>query len=96
MNTIRISVSNTLYQDVQKVASQKGFISIDAFLQDFLQKMTSQKLTENGFTYGFEEAILRSEGEPFVDDVWKTEEDVHRFFVKLKKDIRAEKKNGNH
>lgn len=92
MMTINISLPKTMYEDAKAYLARRGYSSVSELFRDTLRDKLYPRLTENGFTPEFEEAILQSEAEPRrKDKVWRTAEDVDRYFSALKKKIRQSK-----
>lgn len=90
--TINISLPKTMYEDAKAYLTRRGYSSVSELVRDALRDELYPTLTENGFTPEFEEAILQSEAEPRrKDKVWRTAEDIDRYFSALKKKIRESK-----
>ena len=85
MNTINISLPESLYKEARRVVRNKGYSSISELVRDGLRKVIYPQLTENGFTPEFEEAVLRSAQEPVERGIMlETDEDVKKYFKHLK------------
>jgi len=55
------------------------------------------ELTENGFTKEFEDEVLRAAAKPMENDiVLETEEDVHNYFLHLKKPAKSKKHDSSY
>lgn len=86
MTTINISLPTSLYKDIKKTIKERGYSSVSEMVRDAVRRVLYPELTENGFTPEFEEAVLKSAGEPFENDtVLETEKDIHDYFLHLKK-----------
>lgn len=83
--TINISLPKPMYAEAQKTLVVRGYASISELIRDALRRLLYPNLTENGFTPEFEEAVLRSEGQPRKDDfVLETDKDIEDYFLRLK------------
>ena len=87
--TINISLSKNLYEGAKKLKSQHDYSSVSEVIRDALRQLIYKKrITENGFTEEFEDAVLESAKEPIDHSkVWKTEADVNKYFRQLRKKL---------
>lgn len=74
-----------MYKDIKKWVSDHKYSSVSEYFRDLARKsLYSKRITENGFTEEFEDAVLESAKEPIDEsDVWETEEDVNNYFKQL-------------
>ncbi len=91
MTTINISLPTSLYKDIKKTITERGYSSVSELVRDAVRRVLYPELTENGFTPEFEDMVLQA-AKSGVDekDVWETEEDIDRYYANLHK--RLEKK----
>ena len=88
MATVNISLPNNMYSDAKKLLAKRGYASLSELIRDTLRNILYPRLTENGFTPEFEEEVLEAAKEPVEKaKVWKSVEDVERYFKKLKKKV---------
>ncbi len=88
MTTVNISLPSEMYKDIKKTIKERGYSSVSELVRDALRRIVYPGLTENGFTPEFEDAILESAKEPMdKNKIWKTEEDIDRYFAKLHKKL---------
>ena len=93
MKTINISLPKDMLEAAKRTIKRKHYASMSELMRDALRKeLKMQEITENGFTGEFEDEVLRSAAEPDIG-VWETEEDVHRYFEKMRTKIRKKQKN---
>lgn len=91
--TINISLPKSMYEDAKKLIKKRRFSSMSELVRNALRAVLYPRLTENGFTPEFEEQVLKAAAEPIDDSkVWKSEEDIDRFFNKIDKKIAGNKK----
>lgn len=78
-----------MYQEAKKVVARQHYSSVSELVRDALRQLIQKKrITENGFTEEFEDAVLEAKKEPVdYSDVWETEEDVDKYFKKLAKEL---------
>lgn len=94
MTTINISLPKKMYEDVKHAVKAKQYASVSEFMRDALRKILYPEITENGFTKEFEDEVLRISATSSENDtVLEKEEDIHRYFAKLDKEIAQEKIN---
>ena len=73
-----------MYQDARAALRIRGYASISELIRDALRDVLYPRVTENGFTPEFEEAVLRSAAQPFEKDhVLETNNDVDAYFRQL-------------
>lgn len=80
--TINISLPKDMYKDIKKWVSDHKYSSVSEYFRDLARKSLYRKrITENGFTEEFEDAVLESAKEP-IEDAYalETEEDIHNYF----------------
>lgn len=83
--TINISLPKSMYEDAKKALAFRGYTSISELVRDALRDVLYPRVTENGFTPEFEEAVLRSAAEPKNRDyVITTEKELHDYFLRGK------------
>lgn len=90
ITTINISLPKEMYKDVKKFIKKKRYSSVSELMRDALRKELYEEdknaITENGFPVWFEDRALKAEKEPEENDtVLETEEDIHNYFLNLKK-----------
>ena len=86
LNTVNISIPKNLHNDAKKLIANRGYSSLSELIRDALRRMLYQPLTENGFAQSFENEVLLSSASPkSKDEVWKTEEDIKKYFDNLRK-----------
>ncbi len=86
MATINISIPQGMYEDAKKLMVKKRYASISELVRDGLRKIMYPELTENGFTKEFEDEVLRRSALPDDNDIaLETDEDIHNYFLHLKK-----------
>ena len=92
MNTINISLPESMYKDAKQAVKKKGYSSISELVRDGLRRVIYPELTENGFTPEFEDMVLEAAKEP-VDKtkIIKTDEDLENWFAELHKKIEAKR-----
>lgn len=79
-----------MYDDAKKLLVSKRYTSISELIRDSLRKTLYPNITINGFTEEFENEVLAAENEPRNKNlVWKTEEDIDKYFRNLDKKARA-------
>lgn len=86
--TVNISLPKEMYQDAKRVVKEKRYSSVSELVRDSLRRIIYQEeeITENGFPRWFEDKVLEAEKEPEENDiVLETEEDIHNYFLHLKK-----------
>lgn len=94
MMTINISLPKTMYEDAKAYLVRRGYSSVSELFRDTLRDKLYRRITENGFTPEFEEAVLRSAALPREKDkVWKTEKDIDQYFDALREKLRNRRKN---
>lgn len=77
-----------MYQDAKRVVKEKRYSSVSELVRDSLRRIIYQdeEITENGFPRWFEDKVLKAEKESEENDiVLETEEDIHNYFLHLKK-----------
>lgn len=81
--TINISLPKEMYNEAKKLMTDAHYSSVSEIMRDALRRLLQQKrITENGFTEEFEDAVLRSEAQPEEDDyVLETEADIKNYFL---------------
>lgn len=86
MTTVNISLPTSLYKDIKKTITERGYSSVSELVRDAVRRVLYPELTENGFTSEFEDKVLQA-AKSGVDekDVWETPEDIDRYFAKLHK-----------
>lgn len=85
MTTINISLPQAMYKDVKAYLARRGYSSVSELFRDTLREKLYPRLTENGFTPEFEEAVLRSAAEPRnKDHVLTTNKEIEDYFLRLK------------
>lgn len=83
--TINISLPKRMYEDIKKTLPKRGYSSVSELIRDAVRDWLYPRVTENGFTPEFEEAVLRSAAEPVENDyVLKTDKDVRDYFLRGK------------
>lgn len=88
MTTINISLPTSLYKDIKKTITERGYSSVSELVRDAVRRVLYPGLTENGFTPEFEEAVLESAREPIDETkVWETDQDIDMYFTKLHKKL---------
>ena len=91
MNTVTINITNDMKRVLDDQVKAGWFDSMNDAVKAAMRFWVEKKeLTENGFTREVEEEILRSEKSP-VTGVWKSKEDIHEYFEKLRAEIKAKK-----
>lgn len=96
--TINISLSKEIYQKAKKLVKEGKYHSISELVRAGLRRTfeDADKITENGFPGWFEDRVLEVDEKPIgKESVWETEEDIKRFFKKLRKKIEREKRVRN-
>ncbi|MBI2330020.1 hypothetical protein HYU94_01395 [Candidatus Daviesbacteria bacterium] len=97
--TINISMPEKLYKTAKKLVQEGKYHSISEVVRAGLRRVIydADKITENGFTGWFEDAVLESAAEPVKKnaEVWETAEDIDKYFKKLHKKI-VKKKQEKH
>lgn len=84
-STINISLPKSMYQDAKRILSMRGYASISELIRDALRKTLYPRITENGFTPEFEEAVLQSAAESKKNDIHlRTNKDIENYFLHLK------------
>lgn len=92
--TINISLPKQLYKAAKELVAEGKYHSISEVMRAGLRRVIydADKITENGFPGWFEDQVLESAAEPVKKDaVWKTEEDIDKYFKKLHKRIEKKK-----
>ncbi len=85
ITTINISLPKSMYEDAQAMVVRRGYSSMSELFRDTLRDKLYPRLTENGFSPEFEEAVLRSAAEPKNRDyVLTTDKEVEDYFLRLK------------
>ena len=86
MNTINISLPNSLYKDAKNTVSKMRYASMSELIRDALRRIIySEVASEKYFSKDFEDEVLRRAKEPYDSDiVFKTEEDLRNYFLNLK------------
>ena len=94
MATINISIPDNMYNEAKKLLAKRGYASISELIRDALRNALFPRITENGFTPEFEEAVLEAAKEP-VEKAreWKSIEDIEKYFKKLKEKVTARGKD---
>lgn len=94
MTTINISLPQSMYNDVKAYLARRGYSSVSELFRDTLREKLYPRITENGFTPEFEEAVLQSEAlSPKKDKVWRTAKDIDTYFAALKKKLHNRRGN---
>lgn len=84
--TINISLPKSMYEDAKRVLTRRGYTSISELVRDALRDVLYPKVTENGFTPEFEEAVLHSAAQPKSRDrVWRGKGSFTDFVLKKKR-----------
>ncbi|MBI2039623.1 hypothetical protein HYT18_00955 [Candidatus Microgenomates bacterium] len=99
MTTVNISLPEQLYKTAKKLVAEGKYSSISEVMRAGLRRVfyDADKITENGFPGWFEDQVLEAADEPIKKSpVWKTEEDIDKYFKKLHKRIekRKQKEHG--
>ncbi len=92
--TINISLPIKLYKAAKKLVAEEKYHSISEVVRAGLRRVIydADKITENGFTGWFEDAVLESAAEPINKSViLKTDEDIDKYFKKLHNKIGKQK-----
>ncbi|MCL5676094.1 MAG: ribbon-helix-helix domain-containing protein [Patescibacteria group bacterium] len=90
MTTINISLPTSMYEDMKRVMSQRGYSSISELVRETLRKNIYPNLTVNGFTPEFEEQVLKAAKEPLKNAVvWNGKGSFTDFVLKKGKKIHA-------
>ncbi len=78
-----------MYKDIKKWVADHKYSSVSEYFRDLARKsLYKKRITENGFTEEFEDAVLESAKEPIdYSNVWETKEDVDKYFKKLAKEL---------
>lgn len=77
--SLTISIAQQFHKDFKKIL-KKGRMS------SFNKSGSDDKITENGFPKWFENKVLKAEKSSSKNDiVLETEEDIHNYFLHLKK-----------
>ena len=89
--TINISLPTSMYKDAKALQKEERFTSVSELFRHALRAVLYPSgLTVNGFTPEFENMVLKSAKQPMSKDlVWKTEEDINKYFNKY---IKSKKK----
>ena len=78
-----------MYEDAKKAVKKQGYTSFSEFIRDSLRETLYEdknRITENGFPRWFEDQVLESAAKPSDNDiVLETDEDIHNYFLHLKK-----------
>ncbi|MBI2334329.1 hypothetical protein HYU96_00855 [Candidatus Daviesbacteria bacterium] len=95
--TINISLPKQLYKAAKKLVEEEKYSSISEIVRAGLRRVTDEadKITENGFPGWFEDQVLEAAAEPIdKSKVWKTEEDIEKYFEKFHNKIKSRIKRG--
>lgn len=86
MNTINISLPNSLYKEAKNTVSKMHYASISELVRDALRRILYQETgSEEYFSRDFENKVLRRAKKPYDSDiVFETEEDLKNYFLNLK------------
>ena len=85
MTTINISLPTSMYKDTKRLLSRRGYASISEAVRDALRPVLYPRLTENGFTPEFEDAVLKSAAQPRANNyILETDKDIEDYFLHLK------------
>lgn len=82
--TINISLPKRMYEDVKIALKEERYTSISELIRDALRKRLYQNINENGFLKSFENKVLQASLEKEQKDVWESEEDIKKYFGKLR------------
>ena len=93
--TINISLPKNMLYDAKKAVKNMRYSSVSELIRDALRKTLYPEITENGFTSEFEDRVLQADKEPDMDDVWKTEKDVNRFFKSIHQELEQTRHDKN-
>lgn len=86
MNTVNISLPESMYKDVKKMLSIRGYSSVSELVRDALRKILYSGTTESGFSREFENKVLESAAQsPGKDIVLKTDQEINKYFRKFRK-----------
>ena len=90
MTTINISLPQSMYEDTKKMLKTHRYASVSEVIRDALRKKLyeDQEITENGFTKGFEDEVLKAAEEPIEEGtLLETDEDFENYFKNLHKRV---------
>jgi len=82
-----INLSSQTYKNIKKAVKDRKYGSIDQLVEDAVQQVIGGKqIVEEEFSQDVIDRILAAEKEPEENDtVLETEEDIHNYFLHLKK-----------
>lgn len=97
--TINISLPKQLYKSAKKLVAEEKYSSISEVVRAGIRRVLydADKITENGFPGWFEDKVLESAEEPIDESkVWETEEEIEKYFKKLRSKINNRIKQRRH